>query len=151
MPKINRIAHFSIPVSDMDRSIKFYTDVVGCTLIRRSPDQTFLDAGGTCILLCLQNEPVNRSDQFDYVHHAFDIGPEQYSRVDDHLAKHGVEVLYSEDRSGGTVNGPRTYFRDPDGTRLEFIHLTSYDPTPGTNSKITPIKGEPSAREPVRG
>jgi hypothetical protein len=24
------------------------------------------------------------------------------------------------------VNGPRAYFRDPDGTVLEFIDLTSY-------------------------
>ena len=31
------------------------------------------------------------------------------------------------------VNGPRVYFRDPDGTVLEFINLTSYvtDPAHG--------------------
>ena len=67
----------------------------------------------------------------------FAIPPEQYATIEDHLKSHGVEVLYSETREGGTVNGPRTYFRDPDGTRLEFIHLTSYDPTAQTKPKVT--------------
>jgi predicted enzyme related to lactoylglutathione lyase len=30
MVEIKGVAHFSIPVSDVDRSIKFYTEVVGC-------------------------------------------------------------------------------------------------------------------------
>jgi hypothetical protein len=47
-----------------------------------------------------------------------------------HLAAHHVEIVEEEDRDGGTVNGPRLYFRDPDGTRLEFINLTSYVNTP---------------------
>jgi hypothetical protein len=41
-----------------------------------------------------------------------------------------VEIIKTEDRQGGSVNGPRLYFRDPDGTRLEFIDMTSYDTTP---------------------
>jgi hypothetical protein len=41
-----------------------------------------------------------------------------------------VPILASEDRQNGVLNGPRCYFRDPDGTRLEFIALTSYVTTP---------------------
>ena len=37
-----------------------------------------------------------------------------------------LELIGEEDRQGGVVNGPRVYFRDPDGTVLEFINLTSY-------------------------
>ena len=37
-----------------------------------------------------------------------------------------MELIGEEDRQGGVVNGPRVYFRDPDGTVLEFINLTSY-------------------------
>jgi catechol 2,3-dioxygenase-like lactoylglutathione lyase family enzyme len=141
MPTINSVAHFSVPVSDMERSAKFYIDVVGCTLLRGGKEYTFLDAGGTCLLLCLQKEPINRSDQYDFVHHAFDIGPEQYATIEDHLRTHGVEILYTEEREGGTVNGPRAYFRDPDGTRLEFINLTSYDQQNKTGPKVTAISG----------
>jgi catechol 2,3-dioxygenase-like lactoylglutathione lyase family enzyme len=42
------------------------------------------------------------------------------------LKSKGVEIFFEEDRQGGVVNGPRVYFRDPDGTVLEFINLTSY-------------------------
>jgi catechol 2,3-dioxygenase-like lactoylglutathione lyase family enzyme len=128
------LAHMSIPVSDLKRSIKFYQDVVGCTLLIADDRHAFMDAGGTCVILCRERTPINKDGNLDFVHHAFAVSPEQYKTVDKHLAEHGVEVLYSEDREGGTVNGPRTYFRDPDGTRLEFIHLTSYDPKPRKKS-----------------
>lgn len=130
MVKLKGVAHFAIPVSDVARSIKFYTEVVGCTKISADEKHAFMDAGGLCLLLCKQKTPINRPDGLDYVHHAFIVSPEQYKTIDDHLARHGVEVLEKEEREGRTVNGPRTYFRDPDGTRLEFINLTSYDPTP---------------------
>jgi catechol 2,3-dioxygenase-like lactoylglutathione lyase family enzyme len=141
MPVINRVAHFSIPVSNMERSAKFYTDVVGCTLLRGGKEYTFLDAGGTCLLLCLQKAPINRPDDLDFVHHAFDVGPEQFETIAEHLRAHGVEVLYTEEREGGTVNGPRAYFRDPDGTRLEFINLTTYDRQNKDSPKVVPISG----------
>jgi len=33
MPEIRGVAHFSIPVSDVDRSTKFYTEIVGCKFL----------------------------------------------------------------------------------------------------------------------
>ncbi|MFZ2069181.1 MAG: VOC family protein [Xanthobacteraceae bacterium] len=33
MPKIKGVAHFSIPVSDVDKSTKFYTEIVGCKFL----------------------------------------------------------------------------------------------------------------------
>ena len=130
MIELKRIAHFSIPVSDLERSARFYEEVVGCKILVKDRKHCFMDAGGTCLLLCKQTGPINQPGQEDLVHHAFAISSEQYKTIGDHLKQHDVEMLYSEDRSGGTVNGPRTYFRDPDGTRLEFIDLTSYDSTP---------------------
>ena len=131
MIDIKGIGHFSIPVSDVEASVKFYSEVVGCHLIRGDKRQAFMDAGGTCILLCRENAPVVQPDTTDLVHQAFIISSEQYETIGDHLAEHGVEIMFAEDREGGTVNGPRTYFRDPDGNRLEFLDMTSYDTTPG--------------------
>lgn len=128
MVQCQGIAHFSIPVSDLDKSTKFYSDVVGCTLINSDGKKhSFMDAGGTCILLCAEDPPINREEGKDLVHHAFMVTEEALSKAKEHLEAHGADVLYEEDREGGTVNGPRIYFRDPDGTRLEFIKLTSYD------------------------
>lgn len=131
MVQCQGVAHFSIPVSDLDRSTKFYQDVVGLKLINTDGKRhSFMDAGGTCILLCAEDAPINREDRKDLVHHAFMITEEELAKAKAHLEANGAEILYEEDREGGTVNGPRIYFRDPDGTRLEFIKLTSYDTTP---------------------
>ena len=48
MTEIKGVAHFSIPVSDMPRSKKFYTDIVGCKHLATIPpgNMVFLDAGG---------------------------------------------------------------------------------------------------------
>lgn len=125
------VAHFSIPVSDLNRSTDFYRDVVGLKLlVSDGKRHSFMDAGGTCILLCAEQGTINPPERKDLVHHAFVVTPEQLAQAKQHLASHGVEVIEEEDRDGGTVNGPRVYFRDPDGTRIEFINLTSYVTTP---------------------
>ena len=129
MPDIQGVAHFSIPVSDMEKSRAFYTDIVGCKHIRTMPagHMSFLDAGGVCIILVKHEPPINPSiDDHNGVHHSFMLKSEDYRPAIEHLQKNGIEVFFEEDRQGGVVNGPRCYFRDPDGTVLEYIDLTSY-------------------------
>jgi catechol 2,3-dioxygenase-like lactoylglutathione lyase family enzyme len=60
------------------------------------------------------------------MHHSFGIAKGHYLAALDHLRVNGIEITFEEDRQGGVINGPRAYFRDPDGTVLEFIDLTSY-------------------------
>jgi len=130
MPDIKGVAHFSIPVSDPDRSLKFYTEIVGCTFLAQRPDQgiTFLDAGGVCVLLIKRPAPIAKGplEMSDGVHHAFMLDAAEYQAAVDALRAKGVEVFFEEDRRGGTIDGPRAYFRDPDGTCLEFINRTAY-------------------------
>ena len=91
MIELTGVAHFSIPVSDVDKSAKFYTEVVGCG-----------------------------------VHHAFMVDASQYQAAKDALRSKGVDIFFEEDRRNGTIDGPRFYFRDPDGTPLEIINRTHY-------------------------
>ena len=129
MVDLKAVAHFSIPVSDIDRSVAFYRDMVGCKPLMTTPDKSmaFLDAAGTCLILVRHAPPINPTlDGHDGVHHAFALDGEGYGRAIGHLRDNGVEITFEEDRQGGIVNGPRSYFRDPDGTQLEFINLTSY-------------------------
>jgi catechol 2,3-dioxygenase-like lactoylglutathione lyase family enzyme len=130
MAEIKGVAHFSIPVSDVDRSTKFYTEVVGCRFLSQTPDKgiTFLDAGGVCVLLIKRPAPIVKGalEMSNGVHHAFMIGAEEYQAAVDGLRRKGVEIFFEEDRRGGTIDGPRAYFRDPDGTALEFINRTAY-------------------------
>jgi catechol 2,3-dioxygenase-like lactoylglutathione lyase family enzyme len=129
MVALEAVAHFSIPVSDVARSTRFYTDIVGCRHLAtvQGGNMVFLDAAGTCLILVRRNPPINpvREDHGG-VHHSFAIAKGQYRAALDHLRAHGVEITFEEDRQGGVVNGPRAYFHDPDGTVLEFIDLTSY-------------------------
>jgi glyoxylase I family protein len=123
------MAHFSIPVSDIERSKRFYCDVVGCTHVMTTPDKSmsFIDAGGDCLILVKHDSPVNpKTDDHNGVHHSFKVDAKDYRPALDNLRANGVEVFFEEDRQGGVVNGPRAYFRDPDGTCLEYIDLTSY-------------------------
>lgn len=129
MVALKGMAHFSIPVSDLAKSTKFYCDIVGCAHLTTTPDRrmAFLDAGGDCIILVQHEPPINREiDDHGGVHHSFMVAKGDYRAALDHLRANGVDVFFEEDRQGGVVNGPRAYFRDPDGTCLEYIDLTSY-------------------------
>ena len=127
MVDIKSVVHFSIPVSDIDKSTRFYTEIVGCRHLATVGQGTmsFLDAAGTCLILVKREQPINaRPEDHGGVHHSFAVA--DYEGALDHLRRNGVAISFEEDRQGGVVNGPRAYFHDPDGTVLEFIKLTSY-------------------------
>ena len=129
MVEITGVAHFAIPVSDPGRSTRFYTDVVGCKFLSALPDQsmTFLDAGGVCVLLIKRPAPiVSELEYSNGVHHAFMVDAAEYQKALDNLRAHGIEIFFEEDRRTGVIRGPRAYFRDPDGTALEYINRTGY-------------------------
>jgi catechol 2,3-dioxygenase-like lactoylglutathione lyase family enzyme len=118
MVAIKSLAHFSIPVSDIEKSTRFYTEVVGCRRLMTVPrgDMVFLDAAGTCLILVKRPPPINPvQDSHGGVHHAFAVPHDEYAATLDHLRAHGVKIVFEEDRQGGVLNGPRAYFHDPDG------------------------------------
>ena len=129
MVELKGVAHFSIPVSDVKKSTKFYTEIVGCRHLSTIPtgDMAFLDAAGVCVILVRSEPPINATlDDHNGVHHSFVVDTGAYQAALDHLREKDVEITFEEDRQGGVVNGPRCYFRDPDGTVLEYIDLSSY-------------------------
>ena len=133
MVAIKAVAHFSIPVSDVPISSRFYTEVVGCRHLSTTPNRqmVFLDAAGTCLILVKRDPPINPvPDNHGGVHRAFAIAHDEYTAALGHLRAHGVQITFEEDRQEGVLNGPRAYFHDPDGTVLEFIDLTSYAGSP---------------------
>jgi catechol 2,3-dioxygenase-like lactoylglutathione lyase family enzyme len=129
MVALSNVVHFSIPVSDVAASTRFYTEIVGLRHLQTVAHGTmaFLDAAGVCVILVKRDPPINpMQDNHGGVHHSFGIAKGEYPAALDHLRKNGVEITFEEDRRGGVINGPRAYFCDPDGTVLEFIDLTSY-------------------------
>ena len=134
MVEIKGVAHFSIPVSDLEKSTAFYRDIVGCKHLATTPDGSlsFLDAGGVCVILGKHEPPINPVlDDHGGIHHSFIIDSDAYQAALDHLRANDIDVFFEEDRQGGVDNGPRAYFRDPDGTVLEDIDLPGYSGNTG--------------------
>jgi catechol 2,3-dioxygenase-like lactoylglutathione lyase family enzyme len=121
MLKTHGVLHFSLPVTDLDRSRKFYEGVLGMKVVEQSPRMVFLQTGDDHIILAKGSEPL----RFDApkntpVHHAFKVKPEEFEASIADLRKNGVEVFNVEDRNQGVFWGPQAYFLDPDGNKLEI-------------------------------
>ncbi len=121
------VAHFSLAVSDTERSEAFYADTLGMRVLRSDHEvgMVFLDSGGDCIIL-VRSEVAEHPPQGLGLHHAFVVESDAYADSLDYLRSKGVEILFEEDRPKGVVAGPRAYFHDPDGNVLEIIDLTNY-------------------------
>ena len=122
------LAHFTIPVTDTERSQKFYEDVLGMKSIQvnHKRGMVFMDSGGDCVILTKTQHAINQAGEQD-IHHAWVVEHEDYEDAVKKLQERtDINFHFEEDRQGGAVNGPRAYFEDPDGNVLEIIDLTSY-------------------------
>ncbi len=124
MLKTEGVLHFTIPVKDLDRSEKFYTEVLGMEKIRRNDHMVFMRAGEDCFVLTYSENPIepNRGNAHD-IHHAFHVTPEEYDRAMRFLPSVGVEIFKQEDRRKGTFQGRSAYFHDPDRNVIELMDL----------------------------
>ena len=122
------LAHFTIPVTNTERSQKFYEDVLGMKPIQVNHNRgmVFMDSGGDCVILTKTKHAINQAGEQD-IHHAWIVEHEEYEATVKQLKEwDDIKFHFEEDRQGGAVNGPRAYFEDPDGNVLEIIDLTSY-------------------------
>lgn len=122
------IVHFTIPVSDIERSLAFYTDILGMTLIRKYEHMAFLRAGDDDRITILGQTEAIHPDHGDktHVHHAYSVDSDHYRTALDFVREKGIEVIFEEDRpSPATIAGPRFYIHDPDRNVIEIIDWTN--------------------------
>src|SRR5215472_17430428 len=101
MVAIDSLVHFSIPVSDVAASTRFYTEVVGLKHLQTVAHGTmaFLDGAGVCVILVKRDPPINqREENHGGVHHSFGIAKGDYLTALNHLRTNGVEITFEEDR-----------------------------------------------------
>jgi len=121
MLKTLGMLHFSLAVTDLDRSRQFYEGVLNLKVVEQSPRMVFLQTGDDYLILAKGDEPLKYdTNKSTPVHHAFRVMPEEFHSSIDHLRQHGVEVFNIENRSAGVFWGPQAYFLDPDGNKLEI-------------------------------
>ncbi|UVO51818.1 VOC family protein [Sphingomonas sp. SUN019] len=116
-PALTGLNHLTFAVSDLERSIHFYRDVLGCRICARWESGAYLEIGATW--LCLSSDPATRQGPHaDYTHAAFSVDAADFDALSAKIRERAT--IWRDNRSeGGSL-----YFLDPDGHKLE-IHLGS--------------------------
>jgi catechol 2,3-dioxygenase-like lactoylglutathione lyase family enzyme len=125
MIKTEGVLHFTIPVKNLDRAEKFYTELLGFEKVGRTERIVFLRAGGSDFFnLTYSENPItlNAGSRHE-IHSAFRVTPQTYEDTIKRLPEKGVEIFKEEDRQSGVFVGRSAYIRDPDGNVIEFIDL----------------------------
>jgi catechol 2,3-dioxygenase-like lactoylglutathione lyase family enzyme len=127
-PTAVALDHCVIHVTDWERSNAFYRDVIGAELVPRGEGWVYRVGG---ILFSVHGpgvvaDPVARIPVPPGGSDLCFAWPGPIEQAARHLARHGIVVESGPvARSGAGDLGQSLYFRDPDGSLLEFI---SYAP-----------------------
>ena len=118
--KTQGLNHIQIAVSDLDRSLGFYTGLLGMReLFREGPGLVFLQSaeGNDILTLRLVDGPVDTSAG-GVQHFGFAVKPEDHAAAVEEARAFGAEVT-SVGQHGG--HGPLyAYIKDPDGYLIEL-------------------------------
>jgi catechol 2,3-dioxygenase len=123
--QIHKLGHVVIRVSDMQRSVDFYTQVLGFKVSDVYPET--LMPGGMVFLRCnadhhcmaLVGSGREGAGDGDLHHIAFEVPSlDDVLRAREHLRKHGAPIDFEGRRRAGCQVAVE--FRDPDGHRLEI-------------------------------
>jgi len=109
--------HITLAVSDLDRSLAFYRDLLSFKGVVCWEQGAYLSLGE--LWLCLSVGGVDYRQ--DYSHVAFDIAEENFQLFAAALRASGVKEWKKNISEGDSL-----YFLDPDGHRLE-VHAGSLD------------------------
>jgi glyoxylase I family protein len=121
--------HIVLRVSNMERSIAFYRDVLGCLEERRVDELGLvqLRAGNSLVDLvdvasplgkAGGNEPIADGRNMD--HFALSVTRFDEASIRTHLSRFDVEASETRRLYGAEGYGPSIYLRDPDGNTVEL-------------------------------
>lgn len=118
------ILHFTIGVRDHVSAAKFYSEVLGCKLMRTSTRYAFMECGGSYFVLAKMPNHVNPNEPGDDGHHhAFMVEPDEFDRALEIMKARGIECIKYQDTGHITFPGRHAYFHDADGNCIEIIDL----------------------------
>ncbi|MGN8249362.1 VOC family protein [Pseudomonas sp. SMV7] len=126
---IKHIDHLVLRVSDLPRSIAFYTELLGCTVSRVREDlgMVHLATGTAMIDLVTLDGPLGQpggaapgAEGRNLHHFCLRIEPFDEPALRAYLQAAGVPVAPAEKRYGAEGEGPSLYCYDPDGNQVEL-------------------------------
>jgi len=123
--RIAKLGHVVLNVADLERSVRFYTHVLGFAASDVYPPE--MKSGGMVFMRCnadhhgvaLIGSLTGGSESLELNHLAFEVATlDEVVRARNHLRGHGVEIDFEGRRRAGCQIAVE--FRDPDGHRLEI-------------------------------
>ncbi|MER7344031.1 VOC family protein [Streptomyces aurantiacus] len=140
-----RTGHVGLNVTDLDRSLAFYRDVIGFELIGEGKEEgrrfAFLGHAGALTLTLWQQAGAPYEGGRAGLHHlAFEVGTiDEVRAYERELRAYGVEFAYDGvvPHGEGAASGG-IFFHDPDGTRLEICAPA------GAESASAPVAAAPT-------
>jgi len=127
---VQRIDHIVLRVLDLERSIAFYGDVLGCPVVKRRDDLglVHLRAGASMVDLIAvdgrlgkRGGPVASAGARNVDHLCLRVEPFIEPALVQHLALHGVQPTGPADENfGAEGDGLSLYIHDPDGNLVEL-------------------------------
>jgi glyoxylase I family protein len=139
MIKTKGVYHIGIPVNDVERAVKFYTEILGMTIAKLNRDdmghhlnRADLRSGDSMVVLFQRPTAIEKDalKEDGATHHAFFVSNEDFELAVRKMADQGVKI-----HSVPTVDRPSGrgfYFFDPDGNLLQL-----YAPPKGPSVPLT--------------
>ncbi|HXP29722.1 MAG TPA: VOC family protein [Stellaceae bacterium] len=123
---VSKIGHIVLNCSDIERSTRFYTEVLGFSVSDVYPED--MAKGGMVFMrfhhdhhgIGLVGTMPGQSGSIELNHLAFEVKTlDEVLLARDHLKKHGIAIDFEGRRRAGSQIAVE--FRDPDGHRLEIF------------------------------
>lgn len=129
MFSIRGIDHLVLRTADVARMVRFYVDVLGCTVEKEQPafGLTQLRAGSGLIDLVSLDGPIGRTggagpgtEGRNLDHFCLRIDPFDADAILERFGIHHVDTSPVQRRYGAEGEGPSIYVKDPDGNTVEL-------------------------------
>ena len=126
---LKQIDHVVLRIRDLEKSLAFYCDVIGCSIEKRQEEIGLIQvrAGSSLIDLIQIDRPLGKlggappeKERRNVDHFALQIAPFDEAAIRAYLATAGVAITDSGLRYGAEGTGPSVYVKDPDGNTVEL-------------------------------
>ncbi|MDH3692464.1 MAG: VOC family protein [Gammaproteobacteria bacterium] len=130
MIRVKGLDHIVIRAQDAGSLIKFYCDILGCVVERKSSPElglVQLRAGDSLIDIVAVDSELGRmggaapgQEGRNMDHFCVRVDPFNEEAIREHLERYGIAAGKVEMRYGAEGNGPSIYIEDPEGNTVEL-------------------------------